>query len=60
MVRVEDISGTLPEGATPLDDISELIPAYITTIAELKQDFETAVGALGERTYHKVMKENNL
>jgi hypothetical protein len=35
MVRVEDISGTLPEGATPLDDISELIPAYIATIAEL-------------------------
>jgi len=35
MVRVEDISGTLPEGATPLDDISELKPAYITTIAEL-------------------------
>jgi len=35
MVRVEDISGKLPEGATPLDDISELKPAYITTIVEL-------------------------
>jgi len=35
MVRVEDISGTLPDGATPLDDVSQLIPAYISTVAEL-------------------------